>query len=207
METEIDLEKTKEQELLKEVRRVEKRNKELMDQVGDEQSKLIALTDAYDKLQEKMRKYKGQIEGAEEQMAANLSKCKRLQRDLEDAEDRAESITKTFLRASSVSRVADTFDSDYDSEHYSSSQTTTTSSSSTPSYMRASYLYSKPTSLDDYASSSSAPVRASSAVSWRSRFKTIDLDDDDVSVSSTSRYNKYSNIYNNMGSSCKYYFI
>ena len=49
---------------MKEVRRVEKRNKELMDQVGEEQSKLIALTDAYDKLQDKMRKYKGQIEGA-----------------------------------------------------------------------------------------------------------------------------------------------
>lgn len=37
-------------------------------------------------------------------MAQNISKCKRLQRELEDAEDRAESIARTFMRASSISR-------------------------------------------------------------------------------------------------------
>jgi hypothetical protein len=56
--------KTKEQELLKEVRRLEKRNKDMMDQIGEEQARLISITDAYDKTQEKMKRYKGQIEGA-----------------------------------------------------------------------------------------------------------------------------------------------
>ena len=37
-------------------------------------------------------------------MAANLSKCKRLQRELEDAEDRAETMAKGFLRQPSVNR-------------------------------------------------------------------------------------------------------
>lgn len=104
METELDLERAKEQELTKELRRLEKRNKELMDQVGDEQAKLIAMTDAYDKIHDKMKKYKGQIELSEEQAAANSSKCKRLQRELEDAEERAESIARTFIRGTSVSR-------------------------------------------------------------------------------------------------------
>lgn len=60
----MDLLKTREQELMKEVRRLEQRNKLLLDQVGDEQAKLISLTEAYDKTQEKMKRYKGQIEGA-----------------------------------------------------------------------------------------------------------------------------------------------
>lgn len=64
LETETDLLKTREQDLLKEVRRLEQRNKQLLDQVGEEQAKLISLTEAYDKTQEKMKRYKGQIEGA-----------------------------------------------------------------------------------------------------------------------------------------------
>ena len=58
------MEKAKEQEYVKEIRRLEKRNKDLLDQIGDEQLKLMTLTDAYDKLQVKMKAYKGQIEGA-----------------------------------------------------------------------------------------------------------------------------------------------
>ena len=58
------MEKAKEQEYIKEIRRLEKRNKDLLDQIADEQLKLMTLTDAYDKLQVKMKTYKGQIEGA-----------------------------------------------------------------------------------------------------------------------------------------------
>ena len=62
LEAELDLEKAKEQEYIKEIRRLEKRNKDLLDQIADEQLKLMTLTDAYDKLQMKMKVYKGQIE-------------------------------------------------------------------------------------------------------------------------------------------------
>ena len=51
-----------------------------------------------------MRKYRGQIEGAEGQVAINLSRCRRLQRELEDAEERAETMSKTLLRSGSVFR-------------------------------------------------------------------------------------------------------
>ena len=37
-------------------------------------------------------------------MAANLSKYKKLHRELEDAEERAETITRSYLRGSSVNR-------------------------------------------------------------------------------------------------------
>jgi hypothetical protein len=106
LEAELDLEKCKEQEFIKELRRLEKRNKDLIEQNGEEQARLLSLGDAYEKLQDKMRKYKGQIEGAEELAAENLSKYKKLQRELEDAEDRAENMAKQFIRAASVNRYS-----------------------------------------------------------------------------------------------------
>jgi myosin heavy chain 1/2/3/4/8/13/7B/15 len=104
VETELDLSRGKEHELIKEIRRLEKRNKDLMDQINEEQTKLFTLTEAYDKIQDKMKKYKGQVDGAEEIANNNLAKCKRLQRELEDAEERAESMARSYTRASSMSR-------------------------------------------------------------------------------------------------------
>jgi DNA repair ATPase RecN len=64
LENELELEKTKEQEYLKEIKRQDKRIKDLLEQLNDEQTRLITISEAYEKLSEKMRKYKGQIEGA-----------------------------------------------------------------------------------------------------------------------------------------------
>ncbi len=106
IEEELEMERSKEQEFMKEMRQLEMHNKKLVEQLNDDRTKLITLTDAYEKLYEKAKKYKAQIEQAEEQVAINASKSKRLQRELEDAEDRAESVTKSFLssRRSSVSK-------------------------------------------------------------------------------------------------------
>ncbi|CAF0735017.1 unnamed protein product [Brachionus calyciflorus] len=183
LETELDLERAKEQEMAKELRRLEKRNKDLLDQIGDEQAKLMAMTDAYDKIHDKMKKFKGQIELSEEQAAANSSKCKRLQKELEDAEERAESIARTFARGSSVQRNTDNYDSDYESAEH----TSTTSTSHAAPYLRTSYLYSKPTNIDDFSLSSH---KASSGTPWRNKYKSIDIDDDDILIQ--PRYNKYS---------------
>ena len=106
LEMELDDEKSKEQEWSKKLRSLEKRNKELLDALNDEHVKMQSIGDAYDKLQERLRKYKGQVEGAEEQAAANISKCKRLERELEEAEDRVEKIAHSFIRAGSVNRLA-----------------------------------------------------------------------------------------------------
>lgn len=194
LEAELDLEKAKEQEYLKEIRRLEKRNKDLMDQISDEQLKLMTLTDAYDKLQIKMKTYKGQIEGAEEQAAANISKCKRLQRELEDAEDRAEHITKNFLRSGSVSRTNENYDSDYgDSDQFSPIVTAATSSSS---YTRSSHANHKTSNIDDQEVLPKSPsiyAKSPSVNSWRARYKTIDIDDDDIVIQ--HRPSKYSSSY------------
>lgn len=106
IEEELEMERGKEQEFLKELRHMEIQNKKLVDQVNEDQTKLVTLTNAYEKLYEKAKKYKQQIEKAEELSAINASKSKRLQRELEDAEDRAESVTKSILnsRRSSISR-------------------------------------------------------------------------------------------------------
>jgi hypothetical protein len=63
-ESEADFEKGKNQELMKEIKRLEKRLKDVIGQLEDERIKVISLNDSNEKLQEKMKKYRGQIEGA-----------------------------------------------------------------------------------------------------------------------------------------------
>lgn len=106
IEEELEMERSKEAGFINELRQMEMHNKKLVDQLNDDQNKLITLTDAYEKLYEKAKKYKAQIETAEEQVAINATKSKRLQRELEDAEDRAQSVTKSLLssRRSSVTK-------------------------------------------------------------------------------------------------------
>ena len=57
-------------------------------------------------------------------MQATETKCKRLQRELEDADERAESVAKSFIRSGSVSsRMMEPYDSDYgDSDQISLNQ-------------------------------------------------------------------------------------
>ena|SRR5579883_3411682 len=78
-------------------------------------------------------------------------------------------------------------DSDYYTSNSSSNAAAGTGASSAPNYLRSTYLYSKPTNIDDYTSSTSRPSTASS---WRSKYKTLEIDDDDITVA--PRYNKYS---------------
>ena len=126
LESELDSEKVKEIEYINHLKRMEKRNKDLIERINEDQAKLIHFSEAYNKLFEKAKKYKALIAGAEEQVQATETKCKRLQRELEDADDRAESVAKSFIRAGSVvsSRsIIDTFDSDYgDSDQISLNQ-------------------------------------------------------------------------------------
>lgn len=199
IENELDNERLKAQELIKEIRRLEKRNKDLADQAIDEQAKVIALSEAHDKLQDKLKKYRGQIEGAEGQVAANMSKCRRLQRELEDAEERAQSLNRSFIRASSVNRALQ-------SEEFEAEELNAFSDreerETTPTYSRpASFHYSKASAgkADDLMSSSGIFAKAS----WRSKYtKTIDFDDEDLllpptSTTSTKTSNKYLNYFGN----------
>ncbi|CAF3576738.1 unnamed protein product [Rotaria sp. Silwood1] len=104
LETEIDLERARYQELLKDLRRNEKRVKELLSQVDEEQTKVLSLTDSISKTNDKMRIYKSQIESTESSAAQVLTRARRLERELEDAEQRAEVVTTTLIRSRSMHR-------------------------------------------------------------------------------------------------------
>ncbi|CAF1055111.1 unnamed protein product [Rotaria sordida] len=104
LETEIDLERARYQELLKDLRRNEKRVKELLSQVDEEQTKVLSLTDSLNKNGDRMRIYKSQIECAESSAAQVLTRARRLERELEDAEQRAEVVTTTLIRSRSTHR-------------------------------------------------------------------------------------------------------
>lgn len=77
LESELELERSRYQELLKELRRNEKRIKELLLQVDEEQTKVLSLTDSLSKVNDKMRIYKSQIESAEASAAQGSNKTKR----------------------------------------------------------------------------------------------------------------------------------
>lgn len=124
LETEIELERARYQELLKDLRRNEKRVKDLLSQVDEEQTKVLSLTESLSKVNDKMRVYKSQIESAESSAAQGqnhrdgsrlfnpdlilvlvLTRARRLERELEDAEERAEMVTTTLIRSRSVHRT------------------------------------------------------------------------------------------------------
>jgi peptidoglycan hydrolase CwlO-like protein len=69
----IDLERARYQELLKELRRNERRVKELLSQVDEEQAKILSLTDSLGKTNDRMRIYKSQIESTESSAAQGNS--------------------------------------------------------------------------------------------------------------------------------------
>jgi chromosome segregation ATPase len=104
LETEIDLERARYQELLKDLRRNERRVKELLSQVDEEQAKVLSLNDSLGKTNDRMRIYKSQIQSAESSAAQVYTRALRLERELEDAEQRAEVVTTILIRSRSTNR-------------------------------------------------------------------------------------------------------
>ena len=74
---------------MKETRKGERRLKELSLVNEEERKNLHRLQDLVEKLQNKLKIYKRQVEEAEEIAAGNLGKIRKVQLDLENAEDRA----------------------------------------------------------------------------------------------------------------------
>merc|ERR1712000_13538 len=83
----------------KNLRKCERRIKELTFQSDEDKKNYERMQDLVDKLQQKIKTYKRQIEEAEEIAALNLAKFRKAQQELEDAEGRAE------CAESSVSKV------------------------------------------------------------------------------------------------------
>ncbi len=90
IESELDLEQRHHQETLKEVRKNDRRLKELAFQTEEDRKNQARLQDLVEKLQNKLKIYKRQAEEAEEIASVNLAKFRKVQHELEDAEERAD---------------------------------------------------------------------------------------------------------------------
>uniref|UniRef100_A0AAY5JVN7 Myosin-7B n=1 Tax=Esox lucius TaxID=8010 RepID=A0AAY5JVN7_ESOLU len=90
LEGELEMEQRKSSDSVKGVRKYERRIKELTYQAEEDRKNLSRLQDLVDKLQLKVKSYKRTSEDAEEQANSNLSKFRKIQHDLDEAEERAD---------------------------------------------------------------------------------------------------------------------
>ncbi|EMP41316.1 Myosin-7B, partial [Chelonia mydas] len=90
LEGELDIEQKRNAETQKGIRKYERRVKELTYQTEEDRKNLARMQDLIDKLQTKVKSYKRQFEEAEQQANSNLVKYRKVQHELDDAEERAD---------------------------------------------------------------------------------------------------------------------
>uniref|UniRef100_A0A8D1DYC8 Myosin-6 n=1 Tax=Sus scrofa TaxID=9823 RepID=A0A8D1DYC8_PIG len=90
LENELEAEQKRNAESVKGMRKSERRIKELTYQTEEDRKTLLRLQDLVDKLQLKGKADKRQAEEAEEQANTNLSKFRKVQDELDEAEERAD---------------------------------------------------------------------------------------------------------------------
>jgi len=98
LEGQLDDEARRHADAQKNLRKCERRIKELTFQSDEDKKNHERMQDLVDKLQQKIKTYKRQIEEAEEIAALNLSKFRKAQQDLEEAESRADSAEQSSLK-------------------------------------------------------------------------------------------------------------
>jgi len=99
LEGQLDDEARRHADAQKNLRKCERRIKELTFQSDEDKKNYERMQDLVDKLQQKIKTYKRQIEEAEEIAALNLSKFRKAQQELEEAESRADSAEQSALKA------------------------------------------------------------------------------------------------------------
>ncbi|XP_035686559.1 myosin-6-like [Branchiostoma floridae] len=90
LEAELDAEQRRHQETLKNLRKNERRLKEMTFQSDEDRKNQERLQELVEKLQIKIKTYKRQSEESEENANVNLAKFRKVQHQLEDAEERAD---------------------------------------------------------------------------------------------------------------------
>ncbi|XP_069033862.1 myosin-7B-like [Embiotoca jacksoni] len=90
LQTELMVEQRKSEDYYKGVRRYERRVKELTYQSEEDRKTLLRMQELIDKLQTKVKSYKRQAETAEEQVGCNIVRFRKVQHELDDAEERAD---------------------------------------------------------------------------------------------------------------------
>merc|ERR1712119_273822 len=99
LEGQLDDEARRHSDAQKNLRKCERKIKELTFQSDEDKKNHERMQDLVDKLQQKIKTYKKQIEEAEEIAALNLSKFRKAQQELEEAESRADTMEQTVLKA------------------------------------------------------------------------------------------------------------
>ncbi|XP_061564717.1 myosin-4-like [Cololabis saira] len=90
LEGEVESEQKKSADAIKGVRKYERRVKELSYQTEEDKKTVLRLQDLVDKLQFKVKAYKRQNEEAEEQANTHVAKLRKVQHELEEAQERAD---------------------------------------------------------------------------------------------------------------------
>ncbi|CAL8340632.1 unnamed protein product [Lota lota] len=90
LESEVEAEQRRGAEAVKGLRKYERRVKELCYQCEEDKKNIARLQDLVDKLQLKMKCYKRQAEESEEQANTHLSRYRKNQHELEEAQERAD---------------------------------------------------------------------------------------------------------------------
>uniref|UniRef100_A0A8C9Y9J7 Uncharacterized protein n=1 Tax=Sander lucioperca TaxID=283035 RepID=A0A8C9Y9J7_SANLU len=111
LQTEMMMEQKKSEEYQKGIRRYEKRVKELTYQAEEDSKTLLRMQELIDKLQTKVKSYKRQAENAEEQVGCSTVRYRKVQHELDDAEERADiaetTVNKLRIRTrEQISKVA-----------------------------------------------------------------------------------------------------
>lgn len=105
----MELEQKHHQDTLREVRKNDKKLKELAFQAEEERKNQYRLQDLADKLQSKLKVYKTQAEEAEELAAVNLTKFRKVQSELHDAEERANDAENQLNKLRAKNRSSTSF--------------------------------------------------------------------------------------------------
>lgn len=105
----MDAEQKRHQDTIKEMKKQEKRIKDFSVELDDERKNQTRLQDLVEKLSEKLRTYKKQLEETEEIASLNLAKYRKTQHELEEAAQRADQaenqIAKVRAKNRSTSRA------------------------------------------------------------------------------------------------------
>jgi len=88
LEQDLDIEQRHHQEALKEVRKNDRRLKEIINQAEEEKRSQTRMQELLDKLESKLKVYKRQLEEAEAIAAGCVGKNRKMQLELETAEER-----------------------------------------------------------------------------------------------------------------------
>ncbi len=110
LEFALDTEQRNHMETTKEVKKNERKIRELTAQVDEEKKSQLRSQELVNQLQNRVKAYKKQIEETEEIAALNLTKFRKVQLELDDAAERADQAEVQLSKARAFNRSSVTMD-------------------------------------------------------------------------------------------------